>query len=99
MANNLTESAHLLVVSRDATALLPLWAVAEPNSWQVETAVRDLESEFLLSSTSSAWREPAMVTACAGTFRRPDVALRVPKIVPVKVDSNSSVSETIATAE
>ncbi len=44
MANNLTESAHLLVVSRDATALLPLWAVAEPNSWQVETAVSAWEA-------------------------------------------------------
>jgi DNA-binding NtrC family response regulator len=34
----------LLVVSRDATALRPLWAVAEPNSWQVETAVSAWEA-------------------------------------------------------
>ena len=39
MAENITETARLLVVSRESAVLRPLWAVAEPNSWQIETAV------------------------------------------------------------
>ena len=39
MAQNITETARLLVVSRESAVLRPLWAVAEPNSWQIETAV------------------------------------------------------------
>jgi two-component system, NtrC family, response regulator AtoC len=39
VAENITETARLLVVSRESAVLRPLWAVAEPNSWQVETAV------------------------------------------------------------
>lgn len=39
MAENITESARLLVVSRESAALRPLWSIAEPNSWHVETAV------------------------------------------------------------
>ena len=39
MAENLTETARLLVVSRESTLLRPLWSLAEPNSWQIETAV------------------------------------------------------------
>ena len=38
MAENITETAHLLVVSREAAILRPLWSVAEPNSWQIEAA-------------------------------------------------------------
>ena len=66
-----------------------------PQEWS-----RDPESEFLLSAYHDVpWREPAMVTACAGTVRKPDAPQRVPKIVPIRADSNSSVSETIATAK
>ena len=39
MAENITETARLLVVSRDSAALRPLWGIAEPNFWQLETAV------------------------------------------------------------
>lgn len=39
MAQNITETAHLLVVSREAAILRPLSSVAEPNCWQIETAV------------------------------------------------------------
>lgn len=39
MAENITETARLLVVSRESALLRPIWAVAEPNSWQIETAV------------------------------------------------------------
>ena len=39
MAENITETAHLLVVSREAAILRPLWSVAEPNCWQIETTV------------------------------------------------------------
>ena len=39
MADHITDTARLLVVSREAAILRPLWSVAEPNSWQIETAV------------------------------------------------------------
>jgi two-component system, NtrC family, response regulator AtoC len=39
VAENATESTRLLVVSREAANLRPLWAIAELNSWQIETAV------------------------------------------------------------
>jgi two-component system, NtrC family, response regulator AtoC len=39
VAENLTETARLLVVSRESSILKPLWSVAEQNSWQLETAV------------------------------------------------------------
>lgn len=38
MAQNITETARLLVVSREPSVLRSLWSAAEPNSWQVETA-------------------------------------------------------------
>lgn len=38
MAKNITETARLLVVSREPSVLRSLWSAAEPNSWQVETA-------------------------------------------------------------
>ncbi len=38
MSQQSTETARLLIVSRDSTALRPLWSIAEPNSWQIETA-------------------------------------------------------------
>jgi two-component system, NtrC family, response regulator AtoC len=39
VAENITDTARLLVVSREAAILRPLWAIAEPNSWQIDTAV------------------------------------------------------------
>jgi two-component system, NtrC family, response regulator AtoC len=39
VAENITETARLLVVSRESAFLRPLWSIAEPNSWQIETAV------------------------------------------------------------
>jgi two-component system response regulator AtoC len=38
VAENITDIARLLVVSRESAVLRPLWSVAEQNSWQVETA-------------------------------------------------------------
>lgn len=38
MAENPTELARMLVVSREPSALRPLWAVGEANSWKLETA-------------------------------------------------------------
>ncbi len=38
MAENLIETARLLVVSRESALLGPLWSVAEQNSWQIEAA-------------------------------------------------------------
>ena len=38
MAESITETARLLVVSRESAVLRPLWSVAEPNCWQVEVA-------------------------------------------------------------
>lgn len=38
MNENITETARLLVVSRESAVLRPLWSLAEPNSWQIETA-------------------------------------------------------------
>lgn len=39
MSENITETARLLVVSREFAVLRPLWSVADSNSWQVESAV------------------------------------------------------------
>lgn len=39
MPENIIDTARLLVVSRDAAILRPFWSIAEPNSWQIETAV------------------------------------------------------------
>jgi len=39
MIDNTTETARLLVVSRESAVLRPLWSIAEPNSWHVEVAV------------------------------------------------------------
>jgi hypothetical protein len=67
-----------------------------PQEWK-----RDPESEFLLSAYHDVpWREPAMVAACAGTIRtqktpRPHFS----KLVSIKTDANSSVTETTAIAE
>ncbi len=44
MAENITETARLLVVSRESALLRPLWSIAEPNSWHVETAVSAWEA-------------------------------------------------------
>lgn len=38
MPNSHTESARILVVSREASALAPLWAMGQANFWQLETA-------------------------------------------------------------
>jgi len=38
VAESMTETARLLVVSRESAVLRPLWSVAEPNCWQVEVA-------------------------------------------------------------
>jgi len=38
VAEFITETIRLLVVSRESAVLRPLWAIAEPNSWQVEVA-------------------------------------------------------------
>ena len=38
MAENLTETIRLLIVSRESALLGPLWSVAEQNSWQIEAA-------------------------------------------------------------
>ncbi|HKW16957.1 MAG TPA: sigma-54 dependent transcriptional regulator [Terriglobales bacterium] len=38
MAENAIETIRLLVVSREPSVLRPLWAVAESNSWHLETA-------------------------------------------------------------
>lgn len=35
----MTETARLLVVSRESSILRPLWSAAEPNAWQIESAV------------------------------------------------------------
>jgi two-component system response regulator AtoC len=38
VAESKTETARLLVVSRESAVLRPLWSVAESNAWHVETA-------------------------------------------------------------
>ena len=38
MAGNGTESTRMLIVSREPSALRPLWAIGEANCWQLETA-------------------------------------------------------------
>ncbi len=38
MAENITETARLLVISRESAVLRPLWSMGESNSWHVETA-------------------------------------------------------------
>jgi len=40
----ITETIRLLVVSREMTALRPLWSIAESNSWQLETAANAWEA-------------------------------------------------------
>src|SRR5579872_7533754 len=35
----MTETARLLVVSRESAVLRPLWSIADSNSWHVESAV------------------------------------------------------------
>lgn len=39
MPKNMTETARLLVVARESSILRPLWSAAEPNAWQIESAV------------------------------------------------------------
>ena len=39
MPQNIAETARLLVVSRETSVVRPLWSLAEPNLWQIETAV------------------------------------------------------------
>ena len=39
MSDNMTETARLLVVSREPAVLRPLWSIADSHSWQVESAV------------------------------------------------------------
>lgn len=39
MADNMTETARLLVVSRDSAVLRPFWSIAESQSWHVESVV------------------------------------------------------------
>jgi len=38
LAEYMTETARLLVVSQETAVLRPVWSVAEPHSWQVEVA-------------------------------------------------------------
>ena len=38
MAEFITETIRILVVSRESAVLRPLWAIAEPNSWNIEVA-------------------------------------------------------------
>jgi two-component system, NtrC family, response regulator AtoC len=38
VAQNTTETARLLVISRESAVLRPLWSISESNSWHVETA-------------------------------------------------------------
>lgn len=38
MSERMTETARLLVVSRESAVLRPLWSLAETNSWHVESA-------------------------------------------------------------
>lgn len=44
MVENAIETVRLLVVSRDAAVLRPLWAIGEANSWRLETAVSAWEA-------------------------------------------------------
>jgi two-component system, NtrC family, response regulator AtoC len=44
VAGNGTQSTRLLVVSREPSALGPLWAIGEANSWQLETACSGWEA-------------------------------------------------------
>ena len=39
MSDNMTETARLLVVSREPAVLRPLWSIADSHSWHVESAV------------------------------------------------------------
>ena len=39
MAENMTEPARLLVVSRESAVLRPFWSIAESHAWQVESVV------------------------------------------------------------
>jgi two-component system response regulator AtoC len=39
VAENMTETVRLLVVSRESAVLRPLWSIADSNSWRVESAV------------------------------------------------------------
>src|ERR1700680_5084331 len=38
MTGNATQAIRLLVVSREASVLRPLWAIGESNAWHLETA-------------------------------------------------------------
>ena len=55
MANHMTsEPARLLVVSRERSALSLLWAIAEANGWELETAGSGWEAlERVQSGTGS----------------------------------------------
>ena len=39
MSDNMTETARLLVVSRESAVLRPLWSIADSHSWHVESVV------------------------------------------------------------
>ena len=39
MSDNMTETARLLVVSRESAVLRPFWSIAESHSWHVESVV------------------------------------------------------------
>ena len=52
MSQNAVETIRLLVVSRDAAVVRPLWSIGESNSWQLETAASAWEAlERLQSGT------------------------------------------------
>jgi two-component system, NtrC family, response regulator AtoC len=53
VAENLTEAARLLVVSRESAILRPLWTAAEDNSWQIETAVNSWDAIERVQSGAS----------------------------------------------
>src|SRR5690348_4417671 len=42
--NNMTETARLLVVSRDSAVLRPFWSIAESQAWHVESVVSAWEA-------------------------------------------------------
>jgi len=53
MTQNAVETARLLVVSREAAILRPLWSLGESNSWQLETAGTGWEAMERLQSGSA----------------------------------------------
>ncbi len=53
MPQSLTETARLLVVSREPSVLRPLWSIGESNSWRLETAGTGWEALERIQAGSS----------------------------------------------